>query len=473
MKTLIKNGAIVTASDTIQADILVDGETVALLGQNLPGEDAVAVDASGKFILPGAIDVHTHLDLPMMGTCSSDDFYTGHKAAAFGGTTSHIDFAIQSKGETLYQALETWHAKARDKAVIDYGFHMTLTDPTEAALNEIPSMVNYGVTTIKILMAYKGRLQVDDTGLFRALLKTAEAGMLMMVHAENGDAIEVLIQDALARGNLAPVHHALTRPHWCEAEATLRAIALAAVAQAPLYVVHMTCQAAVEQLTYGRERGLKVMGETCPQYLFFTTDNLRQEDGAKWVFSPPVRTRADNEYLWQALGRRELQVVGTDHCPFPFDGTRPILYEGQPFTRAGKELGRDDFTRIPNGAPGIQDRMPVLWAHGVGAGRLTLNQLAELTSANPAKVFGLYPRKGTIAVGSDADLVIWDPNLKKTMGVATSHQRTDYNLYEGMEVTGWPEKVYSRGRLLVDGDEWHGKPGTGAYLARKAHATVV
>ncbi|MEK7326202.1 MAG: amidohydrolase family protein, partial [Chloroflexota bacterium] len=238
MKTLIKNGIVVTASDTIQADVLIDGETVALLGQNLPGEDAVTVDASGKYILPGAIDVHTHLDLPMMGTCSSDDFYSGHKAAAFGGTTSHIDFAIQSKGETLSQAFETWHAKARDKAVIDYGFHMTLTDPTEAALNEIPSMVNYGVTTIKILMAYKGRLQVDDTGLFRALLKTAEAGMLMMVHAENGDAIDVLIKDALARGNLAPVHHALTRPHWCEAEATLRAIALAAVAEAPLYVVH-------------------------------------------------------------------------------------------------------------------------------------------------------------------------------------------------------------------------------------------
>ena len=473
MKTLIKNGTIVTASDTIQADILVDGETVALLGQNLPGEDAVTVDASGKYILPGAIDVHTHLDLPMMGTCSSDDFYSGHKAAAFGGTTSHIDFAIQSKGESLYQALETWHAKARDKAVIDYGFHMTLTDPTEAALNEIPSMVNYGVTTIKILMAYKGRLQVDDTGLFRALLKTAEAGMLMMVHAENGDAIDVLIKDALARGNLSPVHHALTRPHWCEAEATLRAIALAAVAQAPLYVVHMTCQVAVEQLTYGRERGLKVMGETCPQYLFFTVDNLRQDDGAKWVFSPPVRTQADNEYLWQALARGELQAVGTDHCPFPFDGTRPLTYEGQPFRRAGKELGRDDFTKIPNGAPGIQDRMPILWAYGVGAGRLTVNQLAELTSTNPAKIFGLYPRKGTIAVGSDADLVIWDPNLKKTMGVATSHQRTDYNLYEGMEVTGWPEKVYSRGRLLVDGDEWHGKPGTGAYLARKAHALVI
>mgnify|MGYP001571790873 CR=1 FL=1 len=473
MKTLIKNGIVVTASDTIQADVLIDGETVALLGQNLPGEDAVTVDASGKYILPGAIDVHTHLDLPMMGTCSSDDFYSGHKAAAFGGTTSHIDFAIQSKGETLSQAFETWHAKARDKAVIDYGFHMTLTDPTEAALNEIPSMVNYGVTTIKILMAYKGRLQVDDTGLFRALLKTAEAGMLMMVHAENGDAIDVLIKDALARGNLAPVHHALTRPHWCEAEATLRAIALAAVAEAPLYVVHMTCRAAVEQLTYGRERGLKVMGETCPQYLFFTADNLRQDDGAKWVFSPPVRTKADNEYLWRALGRGELQVVRTDHCPFPFDGNKLMIYEGQPFSRAGKELGRDDFTKIPNGAPGIQDRMPILWTHGVGTGRLTVNQLVELTSANPAKVFGLYPRKGTIAVGSDADLVVWDPSLKKTMGVATSHQRTDYNLYEGMEVTGWPEKVYSRGRLLVDGDEWHGKPGTGAYLARKAHAPVL
>jgi dihydropyrimidinase len=423
--------------------------------------------------LPGAIDVHTHLELPMMGTCSSDDYYTGHKAAAFGGTTAHIDYAIQSKGETLHQALTNWHAKARDKAVLDYGFHMTITDATDAVIDEIPSLVAEGITTIKILMAYKGRLQVDDTGLFKALQKTGPAGMLVLVHAENGDAIDVLIKDALRHENLEPVYHALTRPHWCEAEATLRAIALAAIAEAPLYVVHMTCQSAVEQVTYARARGARVMGETCPQYLFGTLDDLRRPDGAKWVFSPPVRTQADNEFLWGALTRGELQTVGTDHCPFPFDGSQSFVYEGQPFRQAGKELGADDFTKIPNGGPGIQDRMPVLWTYGVGAGRFSLNRLVELCCTNPAKIFGLYPQKGTLAVGSDADVVIWNPELKKTMGVATSHQRTDYNLYEGLPVTGWPEKVFSRGRLLVDGEHWYGTPGTGRYLARKAHAPVL
>jgi len=473
MKTLIKHGTLVTASDTLQADLLIDGETIALIGQELPAEDAVVVDASGKYVLPGAIDVHTHLALPGMGTVSSDDFYTGHKAAAFGGTTSHIDFGGQSKGESLRQALDTWRAKSHDKAVIDYGFHMTITDPTEAVLNEIPSMADEGITTIKILMAYKGRLMVDDTGLFKSLMKCAEAGMFVMVHAENGDAIDILVNNAVEQGNLSPVYHALTRPAWCETEATLRAIALAAMAGAPLYVVHMTCQGAVEQLTYGRQRGLSVMGETCPQYLFFTVDNLRQPDGAKWVFSPPVRTQADNEYLWKALANGQLQTVGTDHCPFPYSGGQPFMYEGQPFQSAGKELGRGNFTLIPNGAPGILDRMPILWHYGVNAGRFSLNKLVELCCTNPAKIFGMYPRKGTLAPGSDADVVIWDPTLQKQMGVATSHQRTDYNLYEGREVLGWPERVYVRGRLIVEGDRWLGRAGDGRFLRRATHAPVL
>jgi dihydropyrimidinase len=473
MKTLIKGGTLVTAADTVTADVLVEGEQIVLIGQQLSGVDAEVVDASGKFILPGGVDVHTHLQLPMMGTCSSDDFYTGHKAAAFGGTTSHIDFGIQSKGESLHEALDSWHAKSHDKAVIDYGFHMTITDPTDAALNEIPSLAAEGVTTIKILMAYKGRLMVDDTGLFKSILKCAEAGMFVMVHAENGDAIDVLINEAVAMGRLTPVHHALTRPAWCETEATLRAISLAAIAGAPLYVVHMTCQGAVEQLTYGRQHGLKVMGETCPQYLFFTVDNLRQPDGAKWVFSPPVRTKADNDFLWQALANGQLQTVGTDHCPFPFNGQQPFVYNGELYQQAGKELGANDFTKIPNGAPGIQDRMPLLWHFGVNSGRLTPNRLVELCCTNPAKIFGMYPRKGTLAVGSDADLVIWDPKIKKTMGVATSYQRTDYNLYEGLEVQGWPDKVYSRGRLLIDGERWFGEAGSGRYLRRAAHAPTL
>jgi dihydropyrimidinase len=473
MPTLIKNGTLVTASDTFRADVLIEGEIITHIGKDLPANGAQVIDASGLYVLPGAIDVHTHLELEMMGTCSSDDFYTGHKAAAFGGTTSHIDFAIQYKGETLAQALETWQAKARGRAVLDYGFHMTVTDPTEAALDEIPAMAEAGVTTIKLLLAYKGRLQVDDTALFKVLRKTAAHGMLTMVHAENGDALDVLIKQAVAEGHLTPEWHALTRPHWAEAEATLRAIALAAMADAPLYVVHMTCAASVEQLNYGRARGLPVMGETCTQYLFFSLDHLRRPDGAKWVCSPPFRTPADNEFLWQALAHGDLQVVSTDHCPFPYNGARPFNYEGQPFQRAGKELGRDDFTKIPNGVPGIQDRAPMLWTHGVSAGRITLNRFVELTATHPAKIFGMYPRKGALAVGADADIVLWDPRVKKAMGVATSHQRTDYNLYEGMETSAWPVKVFRRGELIVDGEEWRGAPGSGRYLPRTPNAPMV
>jgi dihydropyrimidinase len=475
MKTLIQNGTLVTAGDTYQADVLIDGETIALIGRDLSIPDAAPIDATGHTLLPGGIDVHTHLELNVAGTVSSDDFYTGHKAAAFGGTTTHIDFPTQYKGWSLRQAVEHYHAKARDKAVIDYGYHVTITDLTDDVLAEIPSLVDEGVPSLKLLMAYKGTFMVDDTTLFKTLMKTAGCGMLTLVHCENGDAIDILIKQAVATGQLEPKIHPRTRPAWVEAEATLRAIALAAVAGAPLYVVHMTCEASLDQLRYGRERGLPVMGETCTQYLFFTEDDLDRPDfeGARFVCSPPLRTRHDNEALWRALAGGDLQVVSTDHCPFFFDGTREIIYEGRPVKIAGKELGRGDFTRIPNGVPGIGDRMPILWSEGVGKGRLTPNRFVELTATNPAKIFGMYPRKGTIAVGSDADIAIWDPNLKKTAGVKTSHQRTDYNLYEGWEVVGWPVKVFSRGRLLVDGDRWLGTPGSGSFVRRSPFAPVV
>ena len=473
MKTLIKHGSVVTASETFSADVLIEDGKIALLGTNLPGEDAQVVDATGKLLLPGGIDVHTHLDLPFGGTVASDDFYTGHKAAAFGGTTSHLDFAIQGKGETLHQALENWHRRADRKAVIDYGFHLAITDLTPAVMDEIPSVAAEGVTTLKLFMAYKGLLQVDDTTLFKALMKAAEAGMMVMVHAENGDAIDVLVKDALAKGHTAPEWHALTRPAWAEAEATMRAVALAGMANAPLYVVHVTNGMAVDQIAYGRARGLSVMGETCTQYLFFTIDNLRQPDGAKWVCSPPMRTEADNAALWDAIRNNSLQVVSTDHCPFYFDGTQPILYEGQPVAIPGKELGAGRFDKIPNGVPGLQDRMLILWTYGVGQGRLSANRFVELCCTNPARIFGLYPRKGTIAVGSDADLAIWDPNRRTTMSAGTSHQRTDYNLYEGWELVGVPEKVYLRGNLLVDGDTWNGEPGGGEWLKRRPHAAVL
>jgi dihydropyrimidinase len=466
MKTLIKNGTVITAGDTIRADVLIEDEKVALMGQDLDAHGVTSVvDAAGKYLLPGGIDVHTHLELPFGGTVSSDDFYTGHKAAAFGGTTTHLDFVIQGKGETLHQAIDNWHKKSRDKAVVDYGFHLAITDLPDSVLAEIPSVAAEGVTSMKLFMAYKGSLMVDDATLFRTLLQAAE----------HGDAIDVLVKSARAKGQLDPVYHALTRPAWAEAEATMRAVALAGMAGAALYVVHMTCAESLDQLRYGRAHGLRVMGETCTQYLFFTVDDLARPDfeGAKFVCSPPMRTGADQSALWRALQDGTLQVISTDHCPFLFDGTRPITYEGRPVALAGKELGRGDFSKIPNGVPGIEDRLPVLWTQGVGRGRLTPNRFVELTATNPAKIFGLYPRKGTIAAGSDADIVIWDPTRRHVMSAQTSHQRTDYNLYEGWEVVGMPEKVYLRGRLLVDGAQWYGEPGGGTFLTRQPNAPVI
>ncbi len=473
MKTLIKSGTLVTAAETFAADVLVDDGKIVLLGNDLPTGDAAVVDARGRFLLPGGIDVHTHVDMPTAVTRTADDFYTAHKAAAFGGTTCHIDFVMQGKGQSLRQAIDEWHAHSDPKAVVDYGFHVAITDLTESVLNEIPQMGREGVTSLKLFMAYKETLQVDDTTLFKTLMKAAENGMLVMVHAENGDAIDVLVKDAVARGHLAPEWHAHTRPAWAEAEATMRAVALAGIAGAPLYVVHVSNAMAADQLAYGRAHGLRVMGETCLQYFFFTVDNLRQPDGAKFVCSPPLRTAADGAALWQAVRNNTLQVISTDHCPFFFDGTQEIEYEGKKFKMPGKELGQDNFAKIPNGIPGLGDRMPILWSHGVGQGHLSLNRLVEVCCTNPAKIFGLYPRKGTLAVGSDADIVIWDPTMKKTMGVKTSHHRLDYNLYEGWEVTGYPEKVFVRGNLLVDGEVWHGEPGGGQWLPRSSHAPIL
>lgn len=473
MRTVIKGGTIITAADTYEADVLLDDGKIALIGSDLSAEEARVIDARDKYLLPGGIDVHTHLELPFFSTVSSDDFYTGHKAAAFGGTTSHIDFATQREGETMHQALARWHKKAEGKAVLDYGVHMSITDLRDDVLAEIPSMLDEGITSLKLFMSYKGVYQMDDGAIFQVMQKAADLGMLVMVHAENGDVVDALIKENVAAGNLATEYHAYSHPAWAEAEATLRAVALAGIAGAPLYVVHMTCEESVAQLRYGRERGLPVMGETCPQYLFFTVDELRRPDGAKWVFSPPLRQAKDNKYLWQALADGGLQSVGTDHCPFLYDGTQPLEYEGEPYQMPGKELGRGNFSKIPNGTHGIEDRMLMLWTHGVGKGRFSANRFVALTATNPAKIFGLYPRKGTIAVGSDADLVIWDPQATKTVSWRTHHTRTDYNMYEGMELVGLPEKVFVRGQMLVDGEKWHGKRGSGRYLHRQARAPIV
>ena len=468
MTTLIKNGTIVTAGDTFKADLLIDDGKISLIGKNLPGDGHETINAEGLLLLPGGIDVHTHLELPFGGTLSSDDFFTGHRAAAFGGTTTHIDFAIQPIGGSLKQGVDEWHRKAGSKAAIDYGFHVAITVLRPEVMEEIPSMIEEGVTSLKLFMAYKGVFQVDDTTLFRAMLKAAEHGMLIMVHAENGDVVAELITQHLAEGKLEPKYHATTRPALVEAEATGRAIALAGVAGASLYVVHMTCEGSVEQLILGREKGLRVMGETCTQYLFIFEEDLARPgfEGAKFVCSPPVRQPKDAEILWQSLANHTLQVVSTDHCPFWLEG-------GVNGRIPGKELGKESFAKIPNGMPGIEDRMPVMWHHGVNGGRFNANRFVEITSTNPAKIFGLYPRKGTIAVGSDADIVFWDPQQARTISAKTHHMNTDYNVYEGMKVKGWPVRTLLRGKSIVIGDEWHGEQGSGQFLRRSPNAEVL
>lgn len=465
MALIIKSGTLITASETFMADILIEGEKIIGIGLDFDVPEAQVIDAAGKFVLPGGVDPHTHFDLPMFGTVSSDDHYTGHKAAAFGGTTTVIDFVPQEPG-TLQESVEAWRAKADAKAAIDFGFHMNISrlDGVEDEIGRLPEL---GITSIKVFTAYNGRLRLQDGEIFRVLRIARETGLLTLLHAENGDVIDLLVSEALAAGHSSAEWHARTRPAWGAVEAVLRGIALAAQAGAPLYVVHMNAAGEVDQLEYARQRNLPVMGETCPQYLFFTEDHLRRSDGAKWVCSPPVRTAEDNLRLWEGLGKGLIQTLGTDHCPFFFDGTRPILYEGKPVAIPGKELGKDNFTKIPNGLPGVGDRLPILWTYGVRAGRMTPNQFVALTSTNPAKIFGFYPRKGTLLPGADADLVIWNPEKRLVYGVRRAHHRTDYNLYENWELVGFPEKVFLRGRLIVDGEEWLGKAGTGRFLYRQ------
>ena len=464
MNTLIKNGTLVTAFETFQADILIEDEKIVRIGLNLEADSAQVVNASGKLIMPGGVDPHTHFDLPMFGTVSSDDHYTGHKAAAFGGTTTVMDFVVQEP-QGFKHSVDLWMEKAA-KAAIDYSFHMNLTHFDDNIAKEIPSLREMGITTLKVFTAYNGKLRLDDGGIFKAIRLAKENGMLVMAHCENGDVIDTLIAEALSAGHTTPEWHALTRPSWGAVESTLRVAGMAAELDAPVYIVHMNAGGEVDMLKYARERGVKVMGETCPQYLFFTIDHLRRTDGSKWICSPPMRTEKDNVRLWEGLHDGIMQTIGTDHCAFYYDGTKPIMYEGKEIAIAGKELGKDDFTKIPNGLPGVQDRMPIMWTYGVRAGHITPNQFVAYNCTNPAKIFGLYPRKGTLTPGADADIVIWDPEKKVKYGVAQSHQRTDYNLYEGWELVGYPEKVFLRGKLIVDGDQWLGKSGAGKFLKR-------
>lgn len=491
MGTLLKNGTIITASDMVKADVLIEGERITLIGLDLHGEGHHVVDCTGKYLMPGGIDVHTHLDLPFGGTYSNDDFETGHIAAAFGGTTSHIDFAIQPKGGTLADGLKTWHKKA-EIAHIDYAFHIAVTDLRPDVMEEIPHLAKEGVTSLKLFMAYKNVFMVDDATLFKAMQVAADNGLLVMVHAENGDVEALLTPQLLADGKTDPKYHASSRPPEIEGEATNRAIVMAGLTNCPLYIVHMTCEPSIQALQRGRALGYPVMGETCTQYLFLTVDDhLAAPDfeGSKYVCSPPIRSTHDHQILWKALRDGTLQVVSTDHCDFWYEGgvgpweewlaTHPngewAAFEAQDpsYRRPGKELGKDNFAKIPNGMPGLEDRMIVDWHHGVNGNHFSPSRFVELHCTNPAKIFGMYPQKGTIAVGSDADIVVWDPEKEKTISVSNTHMRVDYNVYEGMEVRGLPVQVYLRGNLIVDGEEWLGEKGAGKFIARSPYAPVI
>jgi dihydropyrimidinase len=459
LRTLIRGGTVVTACDLYRGDVLIVDEKIAAVGSSLEGPADRTFDASGRYVLPGGIDVHTHLDMPFGGTTAADDFESGTIAAAHGGTTSVVDFAIQYKGQTLRQAFEAWSKKAERKAAIDYGFHMIITDLSPEIEGEMDAMVREGVTSFKLFMAYPGVFMLDDASIFRALLRTGENGGTICMHAENGGVIDVLVKKALAEGKTTPKHHALTRPARAEAEATHRAIALSEIANVPIYIVHLSAAEALEKVTEARDRGLPAYAETCPQYLFLSYANYEEPgfEGAKYVMSPPLRPSGNEEKLWRGLAGNDLQAVSTDHCPFCM--------------KEQKELGRGDFSKIPNGAPGIETRMSLLFDGGVRAGRISVNRFVELTSTSPAKIFGLFPKKGTIAPGSDADVVIFDPGRKHTLSAKTHHMKVDYNPYEGREVTGQADVVLSRGRVIVEGDRFVGKAGAGSFLKRNPRSS--
>ncbi len=445
------------ADASVKADVLIEGTAIKEIRTGIPFSSAdKVVDASGLLLLPGGIDAHTHLDMPFGGTESVDDFLTGTRAAAIGGTTTIVDFAIQARGTKMRDALDTWWKKAEGKACIDYGLHMIVTDLGDAGLEDMDDMVREGVASFKLFMAYPNVLMVDDATIFKALRQTAKNGALICMHAENGSVIDVIVQQALAEGKTAPIYHALTRPTLAEAEAVHRSIAMAEMAGVPVYIVHLSSEDALNQVREARDRGLPAYAETCPQYLLLSIEDVADKgwEGAKYVFTPPLRERKNQPKLWEGLRTDHLQVVSTDHCPFCFADQ--------------KALGKDDFTKIPNGGPGIENRLQLLHHHGVGQGNFSINRFVELVSTAPARIFGMYPKKGVLATGSDADLVLWDPSEEYTISAATHHMRVDYSMFEGFHVRGNARDVYSRGELIVSGGKFIGKPGRGSYLRREA-----
>jgi dihydropyrimidinase len=453
MRTLITGGTIVNADATTEADVLIDGERIALVGQDLDFAVDETIDATGKWVIPGAIDVHTHMELPFGGTFAKDTFETGTRAAAFGGTTTIIDFAVQSKGKSLREGLDAWHAKAEGKATVDYGFHMIMSDVTDATLAEMDQLVDEGVTDFKLFTAYPGVFFSDDGAVFRAMQQTAKNGGLILMHAENGLAIDVVVAQNAEAGNTDPYYHGVSRSPVMEGEATNRVIRLAQVAGVPVYIVHLSAIHALDEVRRARDEGLPAYAETCPQYLFLTLDDLGNGfEGAKFVCSPPLRPADHAPELWKGLAKDDLQVVSTDHCPFDFDGQ--------------KDLGKGDFRKVPNGLPGVENRVDLLHSGGVATGKITPNRWVEVLSAAPARMFGL-PQKGAVAVGADADLVVYDPTRTHTISASTHHMDVDYSCYEGWEVTGGSDVVLSRGKVIVEGEAWKGAAGDGHFLKRQ------
>jgi dihydropyrimidinase len=454
MRTLIRNGRIVTAVDDYDADILIENGKVALIGRNLAIDADHAIDARGRLVIPGGIDPHTHMELPFGGTFASDTFETGTIAAAHGGTTTIIDFAVQSKGQSLAQAIDAWHKKAEGRTSIDYGFHLICTDLPDSRLPEMKQLISEGISSFKLFMAYPGVFLVDDGTIYKAMVAAGEAGGLICMHAENGVVIDVLVKRALAEGKTAPKYHALTRPTKAEAEGVHRAIALAEIAHSPVYIVHLSCDDSLEEVTRARDLGAPAYAETCPQYLFLDQTAYESPgfEGAKFVMTPPIREKWNQDKLWRGLQFNDLQVVSTDHCPFCF--------------KEQKELGLNDFSKIPNGGPGVEHRMSLVYNGGVASGRIGLNRFVEIVSTSAARIFGLFPRKGTIAVGSDADIVVFDPNEEMTISAKTHHMNVDYSCYEGMTIKGVTKTVLSRGEVIIDEGKYVGRPGMGQFLKR-------
>jgi dihydropyrimidinase len=458
MRTLIINGTIVTAEGSSQADVLVDGELIAAIGADLPAAGMTAdetIDASGRYVIPGAIDVHTHMELPFGGTFARDTFETGTRAAAFGGTTTIVDFAVQSRGKSLRDGLDAWHAKAQGNAVVDYGFHMIMSDVNDDSLAEMDGLVDEGVPDFKLFTAYPGVFYSDDGAIFRAMQRTAKNGGLIMMHAENGMAIDVVAADEVAAGHIDPYYHGVARYPIFEGEATSRVIRLAEAAGVPVYIVHLSARDALNEVRAARDRGAMAFAETCPQYLFLSLDDLGNGfDGAKFVCSPPLRPKDHQGELWTGLRTDDLQVVSTDHCPFDFHGQ--------------KELGRGDFRKIPNGLPGVEDRLDLIHDGGVVSGRITRERWVEICSTAPARLFGMYPRKGSVSVGADADLVVYDPRRKHTLSAKTHHMNVDYSCYEGRSVQGGSDVVLSRGGVVVRDGDFTGRKGHGRFVKRDA-----